>query len=293
MSPAQSLEDKMIEIGFIGAGNMGEALIAGLVARGRPASSIGFAEPNPERVKQMLERYPGIQALAAEPLARSAAILVLAVKPQVMPQIIPELRTATAAMDPLVVSVAAGVACSQLENWLGAERRIIRAMPNTPALIGMGITGLFANNKARSVDRETADQIMRTVGETLWLHDEADMHAVTALSGSGPAYVFLLIEAMMAAGEQLGLEPQTARMLTLRTVAGAAMLAAGTDTAPAELRARVTSPGGTTEQALRVFAARGFTEICSKAITAAAERSRELGAASGGSGLPQVEPRNP
>lgn len=283
----------MIEIGFIGAGNMGEALIAGLVARGRPASGIGFAEPNSERVAYMLERYPGIQPSAAEPLARSAEILVLAVKPQIMPRIIPELRAALDARDPLVISVAAGVSSRQMENWLGAERRIIRAMPNTPALIGMGITGLFANENASPKDREAADQVLRTVGETIWLRDEADMHAVTALSGSGPAYVFLLIEAMMAAGERLGLEPQTARMLTLRTVAGAAMLAAGTDTAPAELRARVTSPGGTTEQALRVLAANGFTEICYQAIAAAADRSRELGAGSESAIAPQVDPRNP
>jgi pyrroline-5-carboxylate reductase len=283
----------MIEIGFIGAGNMGEALIAGLVARGRSASSLGFADPNPERIAQMLARYPGIRSFEAQELVRAAEILVLAVKPQVMPQIIPALRDATDARDPLVISVAAGVSTDQIAHWLGPERRVIRAMPNTPALIGMGITGLFANENASPADCKTADQMLGTVGETLWLRNESEMHAVTGLSGSGPAYVFLLIEAMMAAGEQLGLEPQAARTLTLRTVAGAAMLAAGTDTAPAELRARVTSPGGTTEKALGVFAAQGFTEICSQAISAAAARSRELSAGSENTGSPQVDSRNP
>lgn len=264
--------------GFMGAGNMGQALIAGLVQGGMAATRIGIAEPDAARATAMQQRFPGLVALPAEELAARSETLVLAVKPQILSTLAPSLAAAVGAARPLVVSVAAGISTGQLAGWLGPETRIVRAMPNTPALIGAGIAGLFAGENAGPSDRETAERLLGAVGTTVWVDREEQMHAVTATSGSGPAYIFLLIEAMTEAAIRLGLEPETARQLTLATAAGAARLAAESPEGAAELRARVTSPGGTTERALAVFRERGFADLVDAAMHAAAERSRELGA---------------
>ena len=266
-----------LETGFVGAGNMGQALIAGLIRGGIEPAAIGVAEPDAARAAALREQFPGLALRTAAELAATARTLVLAVKPQVLPALLPTLAGAIAGADPLIISVAAGVSTTKMADWLGAQTRIIRAMPNTPALIGAGIAGLFANARATAADRETAERLLGTVGTTVWVSDEEQMHAVTATSGSGPAYVFLLIEAMTAAAEQLGLDGARARELSLATVAGAARLAAGSLEGPAELRARVTSPGGTTERAITVFEEAHFRELVAKAMQAAAARSRELG----------------
>lgn len=264
--------------GFIGAGNMGQALIAGLVQGGMAASRIGIAEPDTARAAALQQRFPGLTTLPAMELAAQSETLVLAVKPQNLPTLAPTLAVAVASARPLVVSVAAGISTGQLAAWLGPETRIVRAMPNTPALIGAGIAGLFAGENAEPSDRETAERLLGAVGATVWVDREEQMHAVTATSGSGPAYIFLLIEAMIEAAIRLGLEPETARQLTLATAAGAARLAAESPESAAELRARVTSPGGTTERALAVFGENGFADLVDAAMQAATERSRELGA---------------
>jgi pyrroline-5-carboxylate reductase len=263
--------------GFIGAGNMGQALIAGLVRGGLEGGRIGIAEADHSRAAALCEQFPGLVALGAAELAERSETLVLAVKPQVLPELAPALAGAVTRGRPLVVSVAAGISTARLGSWLGSETRIVRAMPNTPALIGAGIAGLYAGPRATPADRDTAERLLGSVGATVWLPDEEQMHAVTATSGSGPAYVFLLIEAMTDAAAALGLDGKTARQLTLATVSGAAALAAGSAEDPATLRARVTSPGGTTERAIAVFREQGFERTVLEAMRAAAARSRELG----------------
>ncbi|MFO8004291.1 pyrroline-5-carboxylate reductase [Thioalkalivibrio sp.] len=266
-----------LETGLVGGGNMGQALIAGLIRGGMEPAAIGIAEPDTARAAALRTQFPGLALRTAAELAAGARTLVLAVKPQVFPTLLPTLAGAVAGANPLVISVAAGISTAKMAEWLGAKTRIIRAMPNTPALIGAGIAGLFANGHATAADRETAERLLGAVGKTLWVRDEEQMHAVTATSGSGPAYVFLLIEAMTEAAEGLGLDRDRARQLSLATVAGAARLAAGSTEGPGELRARVTSPGGTTERAIAVFEEGRLRELVAKAMQAAAARSRELG----------------
>ncbi|TVP87478.1 MAG: pyrroline-5-carboxylate reductase [Thioalkalivibrio sp.] len=271
------MNEERLEAGFVGAGNMGLALIAGLVRSGVRPEAIGFAEPDAERAAAVRAQFPGLVLLGPRQLAGRARTLVLAVKPQMLPELAADLAAEVTAADPLVVSVAAGIGTGRLGGWLGPETRIVRAMPNTPALIGAGITGLYASPLATEADRKTADRLLGAVGATVWLQDEEQMHAVTATSGSGPAYVFLLIEAMTRAAQRLGLDEATARRLTLATVGGATQLAQESGADPAELRARVTSPGGTTERAITVFEESGLAELVAEAMAAAAARSRELG----------------
>ena len=266
-----------LQAGFVGAGNMGQALIAGIANAGIDTTQIGIAEPDAARAQDLQGRFPGVALRTPSELAEQARTLVLAVKPQVLPELAPSLAAAVSNARPLVISVAAGISTRQLAAWLGAKTRIIRAMPNTPALVGAGIAGLFANDYATAADRDTADRLLGAVGTTVWLGNEEQMHAVTATSGSGPAYVFLLIEAMTAAAEKLGLDTATARQLSLATVAGAAQLATDSTETATQLRARVTSPGGTTERAIAVLQEGGFAELLSVAMSASAARSRELG----------------
>ncbi len=266
-----------LEVGFVGAGNMGQALIAGLIRGGMPASGLGIAEPDDRRAAALRQAFPGLVRRPAARLATEAKTLVFAVKPQVFAELVPTLAEGVTRSQPLIVSVAAGISTQRLATWLGPATRIIRAMPNTPALIGAGIAGLYANAQATPTDRDTAQALLGAVGDTIWVPDETQMHAVTATSGSGPAYVFLLIEAMTAAATELGLDARTAARLTVATVSGAARLAAEGTEDPSELRRRVTSPGGTTERALEVLAHGGLVEQIKAAMQAAATRSRELG----------------
>ncbi|WP_038052175.1 pyrroline-5-carboxylate reductase [Thioalkalivibrio sp. ALJ1] len=265
------------EVGFIGAGNMGEALIQGLIQSGHAAERVAIADKSPERIRDLRARYPGLATGDPEELAAHSATLVLAVKPQTLPELAPTLSTAVGEGEPLVLSVAAGITTAQLAGWLGDATRLVRAMPNTPALVGAGVTGLYAAPTAGPEDRATATRLLEAVGRAIWVDDEELMHAVTATSGSGPAYVFLIIEAMQEAAQSLGLPADTALELTLGTLAGATRLAAESDESPAELRHRVTSPGGTTERALQVLEDGDLRELMLRAMTAAADRSRELG----------------
>lgn len=210
--------------------------------------------------------------------ASRADIVVLAVKPQVMRPVAESVREAVAEHHPLIMSVAAGVREVDLQNWLGGNAAIVRCMPNTPALLGAGATGLFANARVSATQRSAAQDIMRSAGITLWVDDEALLDAVTAVSGSGPAYYFLLMELMEKAGTELGLDAETARTLTLQTALGAARMALESGEPPGTLRRQVTSPAGTTEAAINSFLAGGLEEQVRKALTAARDRAVELGA---------------
>ncbi|KRG65757.1 pyrroline-5-carboxylate reductase [Stenotrophomonas humi] len=268
-----------IDIAFIGGGNMARSLIAGLVRRGMPTARIHVAEPVPA-LREALAQDFGVQthSAAADAVVR-AGLWLMAVKPQVMREVCASLAAVATQQQPVVVSIAAGITATQLERWLGGNQSIVRAMPNTPALLGAGVTGLFANAQVSATQRAQAEQVLASAGRTVWIADEARMDAVTAVSGSGPAYVFLLAEAMEAAALEQGLPAEAARTLVLDTVLGAARMLTESGEAPAELRRRVTSPGGTTQAAIETFQAGGFEALTAKAIDAAARRGKELSAA--------------
>ncbi|HKJ76250.1 MAG TPA: pyrroline-5-carboxylate reductase, partial [Gammaproteobacteria bacterium] len=209
-------------------------------------------------------------------LAGAVDVVVLAVKPQVLPEVCKEIGPALNDRRPLVVSVAAGIRTADLGRWLGGTPAIVRAMPNTPALVGSGATGLFANNQVDETQRDVAENLMRAVGLTIWVKDETQMDAVTAISGSGPAYLFLVMEALEGAAAELGLSAEQARLLAVQTAFGAAKMALESPEGAAQLRERVTSPGGTTERALQVFEEGELRSLFAKATAAARDRADEL-----------------
>jgi pyrroline-5-carboxylate reductase len=265
-------------IAFIGGGNMARSLIGGLIAQGRAPSSIRVAEPV-DALREALARDFGVQVFAsAAEAAHGASTWLLAVKPQGMRAVCGELAHA-AASGPLVVSIAAGITSAQLDRWLGGGRAIVRAMPNTPSLIGQGVTGLFAPPAVNHAQRDETAALLRAGGPTAWIDDESLMDAVTAVSGSGPAYVFLLAEAMQAAAERQGLPVDVAALLVRQTLAGAAAMLAQADEPASVLRARVTSPNGTTQAAVETLQAGGFEALLDRAIERATQRGRELSAA--------------
>ncbi|MGN6113840.1 MAG: pyrroline-5-carboxylate reductase [Luteimonas sp.] len=267
-------------IAFIGGGNMARSLIGGLVARGVPGASIRVAEPV-DALREALARDFGAAVFGsgADAVAAGAGTWVLAVKPQVMRAVCEALAPQAQAARPLVVSIAAGITAAQLDRWLGGGVAVVRCMPNTPALLGAGVTGRFATAGVDAAGRAAAQQLLASAGETVWIGDEAWMDAVTAVSGSGPAYIFLLAEAMQAAAVAEGLPADAARTLVLQTILGAARMLTEGDADAAELRRRVTSPNGTTQAAVETFEAGGFRELVAGAVRAATERGRALSAA--------------
>lgn len=261
-------------IAFIGAGNMATSLIGGLRAQGMPAVQICASEPGAEQ-RARLAGELGIELHADNTRAvKGADLIVLAVKPQVMKAVCLELAAHLQAGQ-LIISIAAGISCASLSSWLGPVA-LVRCMPNTPALVRQGVSGLFANPRVSNAQREQAQSVLNAVGMTLWMDDEAQIDAVTAVSGSGPAYFFLLMEAMTAAGVKLGLPAATAAQLSIQTALGAARMAASSEVDAGELRRRVTSPNGTTEAAIKTFQAAGFEMLVESALNAAAKRSVEL-----------------
>lgn len=263
---------------------MGTSLMGGLLADGYDRSLISAAEIDPARRDTLAQRY-GIEVFAEAGSAIAGAdIVVLAVKPQIMADVCRQIRDSLQDMPALVISIAAGIELDSLSHWLGDDRPIIRVMPNTPALIQSGVSALVANKNTRAEQKNQAEAIMRAVGITLWLEDEALINAVTAVSGSGPAYFFLIMEVMQKAAIRLGLEPEAARILTLQTALGAARMAMESESDTEQLRIQVTSPGGTTEQALQVLTDAGLEQIFADALKAAADRSAELAKAYGKSG---------
>jgi pyrroline-5-carboxylate reductase len=264
---------------ILGTGNMGRALIGGLLRSGTRAEQLSAGESLPA-AREALARDFGIAATADNDAAvAGASVVVLAVKPQEAAAVLQPLAGALAVARPLLISVLAGVRTATLESWCGRGVPVMRAMPNRPALIGAGATGLYAPPGVGHEQRAAAEQILRAVGEVVWVPSEAGLDVVTALSGSGPAYFFLLAELMAEAGEQLGLEAATARRLAAATLYGSGLLAQAGHAELAQLRAEVTSSGGTTEAALRVLAAADLRATVHRALSAAVQRSRELAAA--------------
>jgi len=261
-------------IAFIGGGNMASAIIGGLLKRGLPARMIQVVEPFAEQRVRLMQQFQ-IEAseTSGASLAR-AALLVWAVKPQTFCEAAQQSRAYT--QNALHLSVAAGIRSSTIAGWLGSER-VVRAMPNTPALIGQGMTALFARPAATAADRLVIERVVQTTGDYLWLDEEAQLDAVTALSGSGPAYVFYFIEAMIEAGAGMGLSPEQARRLAIGTFVGASALAQQATEPPEMLRARVTSKGGTTHAALMSMEQAGIKAQFMQAMQAARHRASEMG----------------
>lgn len=263
------------QLGFIGAGNMASALVGGLLAQGWPASHLWLSDSNAAQLAPHAER--GCKTLTDNAvLAASVDLLVLSVKPQVMAEVLRPVASAVQARQPLVLSIAAGIPSDSLARWLGGNLAVVRAMPNTPALVQTGATGLYANARVSNAQRRLAEQVLGAVGMTLWVEQEDLIDAVTAVSGSGPAYFFYVMEAMIAAGVSLGLDERDARALTLQTALGSAQMAITADVGPAELRRRVTSPAGTTEQAVKVFDQAELSALFARALRACADRGAEM-----------------
>jgi pyrroline-5-carboxylate reductase len=269
-------------LAFIGGGNMAGSLIGGLVADGWSPGHIQVADPDPARISQLGERFSVITTRDNNEAIASADAVVLAVKPQILHEVAGQIAPAIRQRRPVVISIAAGIRETTLRDWLGEGTAIVRCMPNTPAMVKSGATALYANARVSEAQRSLAESVLRAVGLALWLDDEALMDAVTALSGSGPAYFFLFMEALQAAGTELGLPADTARLLSLQTAFGAAKMALESREDAATLRRQVTSPGGTTERAIEVFMHEGLQAMVLKAVQAAAGRSRELADEFGG-----------
>ena len=260
-------------VGFIGAGNMAYSLIRGLLARGSIASSIIAADIDNEKLK-FLSSECGVRTTDNQGVANEANIIVLAVKPQVMEDVCKNINLKTDSS--LIVSVAAGITIGQLERWLGNDTAIIRCMPNTPALVGKGATGLYSNEIVSSTQKDLAKSLMDSVGISVWVNNEIDIDTVTAVSGSGPAYFFLFMEAMQETATELGLSEDVAQRLIYQTALGAAELAIQSDEATSALRRKVTSPGGTTETAIKTFEAHDLRDSVRNALIAARNRSIQL-----------------
>lgn len=267
----------MTTLAFIGGGNMASAIIGGLAARGAATDAIRVVEPLAEQRARLALRFPGValHADTGQAAIGGADIVVLAVKPQQMRDAAARLAPHIASV-PLVLTIAAGVRCADLSRWLGGYGRIVRAMPNMPALIGAGISGLYAMPEARG-DAANAARILEACGEIVWCEREADLDAITGVSGSGPAYVFYFLEALERAAQELGLAPTDARRLAYATFDGAVALAKASADPPATLRAKVTSKGGTTARALDVLNAAHVDAHFIAAVKAAAARAAELG----------------
>lgn len=273
---------KMQTLGFIGAGNMAGSLIGGLISDGYPAERISVSDVDTAKLKDLATRF-GIHTFEDNKsvVERSRTVL-LAVKPQMLEKVAREIADTVQKTGPLVISIAAGVREADLDRWLGGGASIVRCMPNTPALVKTGATALHANDQASLGQRSEAEAIVRAVGIAVWVEKEELLDLVTALSGSGPAYFFLLMEAMEDAAIEMGLDKSTARLLTQQTALGAARIAIESEDGPAELRRRVTSPGGTTEKAMGVFERGSFRNLVLDAMKAADARAAELSKQLGG-----------
>ena len=260
---------------LIGGGNMGRAIVGGLLAKNFAASSITVIDPD-QQARAALERDHAVTSADAVTDLSGYAVVILAVKPQIMMPLVQDLAGCVRPDEQLFMSVAAGVRSAQLARLLGREAAIVRVMPNTPALIGVGAAAMHANAAVTPTQKALAEQIMRAVGIACWVEDEALLDVVTALSGSGPAYYFLLMELLESAACKLGLAPEVARQLGIETAHGAALLARQSEHGPATLREQVTSPGGTTERALAILQSGGLAGLVDEALRGACERAQEL-----------------
>ena len=264
-----------VKISFIGGGNMAQALIGGLADKLTVAKNIHVVDINAQALSQCEQQFGVSTALQVDAGIAAADVWVLAVKPQQMHEVVASLLPHL--KNQLIISIAAGIRAEDLSRWLGGHKAIVRTMPNTPALIGKGITGLVALSGVTSEQKQIANAIMQAVGDTVWIEQEEQINAVTAVSGSGPAYVFYFLEAMQAAAIELGLSAEQGKQLALATFAGATELAAQSDQTLAQLRENVTSKGGTTYAALTAMQNNKVAQSIIQALHAAAERGEELG----------------
>jgi pyrroline-5-carboxylate reductase len=267
---------KIQKIGFIGGGNMASSLISGLIASGHSPQDVWVSDINPETLKVLADNLKVNTSTNNDDIINAVDVIVLAVKPQILSSVAKNAATSIQRKQNLVVSIAAGISQHSLSQWLGDNIAIVRCMPNTPALVLTGATALHANAQVTTEQHDLAENIMRSVGITLWVNDESELDVVTAVSGSGPAYYFLLMEAMEKVAIDMGMSEITARLLVQQTALGAAKIALESSESPEQLRKRVTSPGGTTEQAIETFEQGGFTALVSKALHAARNRSIEM-----------------
>lgn len=265
-------------IGFIGAGNMSYALISGLINNGYSNKKIKASDANTELLSQRSSEFNLEVFTDNSELAINCDVVVLAVKPQVLSTVCRDIKNFIK-HKPLVLSIAAGVKSIDINRWLGGKASIVRAMPNTPALLGKGVAGIYANAKVSEKQKSIGEEILNSVGSCLWVENEVLLDAVTSLSGSGPAYFFLMIESMTKAGAALGLDEKTSQELSIQTALGAGMMASNSENVSIrQLRANVTSPNGTTEAAINSFQDQNFELIVSSAMRAAFERARTIGA---------------
>lgn len=267
------------KIGFVGAGNMAQSLITGVIAQGVPGSTIVASDPSEDCLKRVAALGATVTSSNEEVISTSAVVL-LAVKPQVMQQVVSGLgasfQSLTDSEKPLLISIAAGISCKMITEWLGASAAVVRCMPNTPALLSLGATGLFASTDVSQQQKLMASSLLRTVGISVWVEKEKEIDIVTALSGSGPAYFFYMLESMIEKAISLGLERGPATELALQTAMGAAKMASESDVDVVELRRRVTSPNGTTEAAIERFNADGLSEAIAAGMQSAFDRAATL-----------------
>lgn len=260
---------------FIGGGNMAGSLIGGLVANKYDVSCITACDIDEKKLELMVDKFGISTSTDSRATASSASVVILAVKPQVMRQVCEQLAGVDNGPDCLYISIAAGIREQEINRWLGSNRAVVRCMPNTPALIRLGATGMYANSRVSDEQKQLAEDILAAVGLTVWVDQESELDAVTAISGSGPAYFFYFIELLQQAGTKLGLNHNTARLLAQQTALGAATMAQNGDVV--ELRKQVTSKKGTTEQAILSFQHSDLASVVNKATKAANDRSKELG----------------
>lgn len=272
----QATDTDAKRIVFLGAGNMARSLIGGLLQQGFAPNNLAACDPIAESLSAIEVLGPVRTSTSNEALLADADVVVLAVKPQIMKQALTPLAALIQQRKPLLISIAAGISTGALEAWAGGSVPVVRCMPNTPALVRRGATALFANAQVSASQRAMASDILSAVGLALWVENEQQLDAVTAISGSGPAYFFLLMEAMQSAGQSLGLAPELTDALVLQTALGAATMACDSDVDVAELRRRVTSPNGTTQAALESFERDGLRATVDAALQAAAQRSVTL-----------------
>ena len=263
-------------ISFIGAGNMASAIIGGMLDNGYQAGNIWVSAPDDSHLQALRDRFGVSVTTDNRHCAQQADMVVLAVKPQVMAEVCRDIAPVVQNTRPLLVSIAAGLGSDTLDSWLGGGLPLVRVMPNTPSLVGKGAAGLFANAAVTAEQKTMVQSVFESIGSALWVDDEEQLHGVTALSGSGPAYFFLMLEALEAAATEAGIAPKTARELAIQTMAGAAEMAARSEHDPAQLKRNVMSPGGTTERAINTFEDGGMRDLVQKAYNAAFERSQEM-----------------
>lgn len=263
-------------ISFIGAGNMASAIIGGMLDSGFKAANIWVSAPDDNHLQSIRKQFGVSVTTDNRYCAQQADMVVLAVKPQVMASVCSDIAPVVQNTRPLMVSIAAGLEASTLDEWLGGGLPLVRVMPNTPSLVGKGAAGLYANDQVKDKQKTMVESVFNSIGSALWVDDESLLHAVTALSGSGPAYFFLMLEALEEAATDAGIASETARALAIQTMAGAAEMAGRSEHDPGQLKRNVMSPGGTTEQAIQTFEEGGMRDLVKKAYSAAYKRSGEM-----------------